>query len=356
MTAAIRRQGAIALALASLALANLVLANLVLASPAQAQKSTEDFYKGTDIRLLIGAGVGGTYGLYGQLAARHLRKHIPGQPNIVLQTMPGAGGNIALNYTYAVAPKDGSVMHLIHSDLLFETLLNPAVKYNAKDFNYIGRISDADSIMLTTRASKVASLDVAKAQEVTMGATGRTNIFALTSLMMNRVAGTRFKIIAGYKSASDIMIAMERGELDSSGMSLANALTIHGDKLKKGDLVPLFAIAAERLPEYPKIPVMTEFGNAAEKTLMQVYVSSGFIGRGLAFPPGVPADRVAAIREAFQKMVKDPEFLAETRKTNIPVAPLSGEGVAAYVTKIMATPADQIAAARKLHKELLEGK
>jgi len=149
---------------------------------------------------------------------------------------------------------------------------------------------------------------------------------------------------------------MERGELDASGMSLANALTIHGDKLKRGDLVPVLAIAAGRLPDYPNLPTMTEFGNAAEKTLMGIYVSSGHIGRGLAFPPGVPAPLVAVMREAFQKMVKDPEFLAETKKTNTPVSPMSGEEVAAYVNQMMATPAAQIAEASKLHQELIGAK
>jgi tripartite-type tricarboxylate transporter receptor subunit TctC len=326
------------------------------ASVANAQGTVESFYKGRDIRVLIGAGVGGTYGLYGQLAARHLGRHIPGQPNLVLQTMPGAGGNIALNYSYNVAPKDGSLIHLIHSDVLFETLLNPNVKFNAKDFLYIGRIADADSITLATRASGVKSIDDAKAKEVTLGATGITNVFALSALMMNRTAGTKFKVIAGYKGASDVMIAMERGELDSSGMSLANAMTLHGDKLRKGDLVPVFSIAAKRLAAFPDTPAMTEFGSAADKTLMEIYVSTGELGRPLAFPPGVPADRLAALRIAFTKMVADPDFLAETKKADVPVAPMSGEDMLAYVTKVMSTPASQLESARALHKQLVPGK
>jgi len=326
------------------------------ASDANAQASVESFYKGKDIRVLIGAGVGGTYGLYGQLAARHLGKHIPGQPNLVLQTMPGAGGNVALNYSYNVAPKDGSLIHLIHSDVLFETLLNPAVKFNAKDFLYIGRIADADSITLATRASGVKSIEDAKVREVTLGATGITNVFALSALMMNRTAGTKFKVIAGYKGASDVMIAMERGELDSSGMSLANAITLHGDKLRKGDLVPVFSIAAKRLADFPDTPAMTEFGAAADKTLMEIYVSTSELGRPLAFPPGVPADRLAALRIAFTKMVADPDFLAETKKADVPVAPMSGEDMLAYVTKVMSTPTSQLESARALHKQLVPGK
>ena len=203
------------------------------------------------MQVLIGAGVGGTYSLYTQLAARHMKKHIPGQPNLVMQSMPGAGGNVALNYSYNVAPKDGSMMHLIHAEVLYETLLTPGVKFKAADYLYIGRLADADGITLATRASGVRSLDDAKKREMTLGATGFANIYALGPLMLNRTAGTKFRIIAGYKGTSDIHIAMERGELDGAGLTLANALTIHADKLKNGDLVPIFATATKRLPMFP---------------------------------------------------------------------------------------------------------
>jgi len=323
------------------------------AGSAHAQAGGDNFYEGKDVRVLIGAGVGGTYGLYAQLVTRHLRKHIPGQPNLIVQSMPGAGGNIALNYSYSVAPKDGTMMHVIHSDVLFHTVLNPAVKFNAKDFGYIGRVADADSFILATRASGIKSLDDARAKEVTMGATGRTNIFSLSSLLMNRTAGTKFKVIAGYKGASDIMIAMERGELDSSGMTVANAIALHGEKLARGDLVPVFAVAEERLADYPDVPNITEFGGEAEKTLMDLYVSTIVLGRSLAFPPGVPADRLAIMREAFTKMMADPEFIAETKKSNVPVSKMSGEDLEAYVARVMSQSDDQLEVARKLHAELI---
>lgn len=344
---------------ASLARAMLLAAgvSMICASQsAMAQGAADDFYRGKDVRILIGAGVGGTYGLYAQLAARHMGKHIPGNPNLVLQTMPGAGGNVALAYSYTAAPKDGTLIHLIHSDVLFETLLNPAVKFNAKDYLFIGRIADADSVTLSTRASGIKTIDDAKTREVTMGSTGITNVFSLSALMMNRTAGTKFKVIAGYKGASDIAIAMERGELDSSGMSLANALTLHGDKLKTGDFQPVFAISSKRLPEFPNVPAMTEFGSPEDKILMEIYVSTGELGRPLAFPPGVSAQRLAVMREAFTKMMKDPDFLAETKKADIPVSPMSGEDMAVYVNKVMSAPAAQIEAARKLHAELIANK
>jgi tripartite-type tricarboxylate transporter receptor subunit TctC len=328
---------------------------LVLSAGGAQAQGGDNFYQGRDVRVLIGAGVGGTYGLYAQLVTRHLRKHIPGQPNLILQSMPGAGGNIALNYSYSVAPKDGTMMHVIHSDVLFHTVLTPNVKFNAKDFLYIGRIGDADSFIVSTRGSGVKTLADARAREVTMGATGRTNIFALSSLLMNRIAGTKFKVIAGYKGAADIMIAMERGELDSSGMTVANAIALHGERLKGGELVPVFAVAEKRLADYPNVPNITEFGGEAERTLMDLYVSTVVLGRSLAFPPGVPADRLAIMRNAFTKMMADPEFIAETKKSDVPISKMSGEALEAYVNKVMSRSDEQLAVARKLHQDLISG-
>lgn len=325
-------------------------------SQASAQPAVEAFYKGRDVQVLIGAGVGGTYGLYAQLAGRHLKKFIPGQPNLILQSMPGAGGNVALNYSYHVAPKDGSVLHLIHAEVLYETLMTDGVKFNALGYNYVGRFADGDGILVMTKASGVANLEDAKKREMTLGVTGFANVFALAPLMMNRLAGTRFKIIAGYKGAAEIALAMQRGELDGSGMSMAHALTSHGDKLTSGEFLPVLAVASQRLALYPNVPAMIELGGAADKTLMQVYASTGTIGRSLAFPPGVPAERVQALRVAFQRMLKDPDFKADVAKSSIPIDPMSGEALAVYIADIMKAPAEQIQAARDLHKTLLTTK
>jgi tripartite-type tricarboxylate transporter receptor subunit TctC len=156
---------------------------IVAASRGRAD-SVEDFYKGKDIRVLIGADVGGTYGLYAQLAARHMRQYIPGQPNLIVQYMPGAGGNVGLNYSHGVAPKDGSLMHLVHAEVLFETLLTNGVKFNARDYNWIGRFADADGLSLVTKKSGAKTLDDAKRREVTTGVTGVNNVFALAPLLL----------------------------------------------------------------------------------------------------------------------------------------------------------------------------
>jgi tripartite-type tricarboxylate transporter receptor subunit TctC len=336
--------------------ATLVAAVLLATSLSDAVRAqtVAEFYKGKDVRILIGAGVGGTYGLYALLATRHMRKHIPGEPSLTIQTMPGAGGITGMNHSYNVAPKDGTLMHLVHAEVLFETMLSPGVKFNAKDYNYIGRFADADFAAVVSKRSGVKTLDDARKREVSMGATGRRSVTALGPLMFNRTAGTKFKVIAGYKGTSDIDIAMERGEVDGVALSWAGITSIHGQKLKNGDIVPVFTVADSRIKEIPNVPAITEFGrNDSEKTFLSIYTSSGTIGRSLVFPPGVPADRVAALRAAYDKTVKDPEFLAELKSKNILFAPMSGEALQAYVDKVMSTPPARIEAARKIYGELL---
>jgi tripartite-type tricarboxylate transporter receptor subunit TctC len=328
---------------------------LALGTPTLAQ-SGDDFYCGKDVRILIGAGVGGTYGLYTQLATRHMRQHIPGNPNLIMQSMPGAGGLVGLNYSYNVAPKDGTLMHLVHAEVLYETLFTKDAKFNAQNYRWIGRFADADALALATGKSGIRTLEDSKKREVTMGATGIANVFALGPLMLNKIAGTKFKIIGGYKGTSDIHIAMERGELDGAGMTLANAMTLHAAKMKSGDLVPVFAISAKRIPDFPDVPAFTEFAKGPERTLLEIYASAGTIGRALAFPPGVPDNQLRIMREAFRKTLADPAFQDEVKKANVPITPLSGEEIAVEIDRIMKTPPQEIEAARKLHESLLQTK
>lgn len=315
-----------------------------------------DFYKGKDVQVVIGADVGGSYGLYGQMVVRHLKKHVPGSPNLVLQSMPGAGGLKALGYTYNAAPKDGTVITVAHAEVLFETLLVDGNPFNAKDYKWIGRMMDADFVGLVTKKSGVANLEDAKKKQVIVGATGVNSVTAVGPQMFNDYAGTKFKIVSGYKGTNDIFFAMEKGEADSIAVSWVTAAFIHGDKLKSGELIPIYAVAGERLKELPNVPNITEFGrNPTEKAFIDIYSSSALIGRAVATPPGVPDDRVAALRAAFDKMAKDPEFLADTKEKNIPLNIMSGETLGAHVMRIMATPKETVDGAKAVYKGLLDG-
>jgi tripartite-type tricarboxylate transporter receptor subunit TctC len=338
------------------AVAALACALGLFAAPTHAQNPVADFYKGKDVQVVIGADVGGSYGLYGQLIVRHLKKHIPGQPNLVLQAMPGAGGLKALGYTYNAAPRDGSVLTIAHAEVLFETLLVDGNPFNAKDYTWIGRLMDADFVGLVTRKSGVTSLDDVKKKQVIVGATGVNSVTAVGPQLFNEFIGTKFKMVPGYKGTNEIFFAMEKGEADSIAVSWVTAAFIQGEKLKSGELIPIYAVAGERLKELPKVPNVTEFArNATEKAFVDIYTSSALIGRALAVPPQVPADRIAALRTAFQAMVKDPEFLKDAKEKNIPLNLMTGEKLNAEVARIMATPKDTVNSAKAFYKKLLEG-
>jgi len=326
----------------------------VLATSIASAQSVADFYKGRDVKIVIGAGLGGSYGLYSQLIAKHIKNHIPGKPSVIVQSMPGAGGLKALNFTYNAAPKDGSVLTIAHAEVLFETLLGEKVRFNANNYNWIGRVVDVDFIIVASKASGIKSMDDAKKREVTAGATGLRSVTAIAPEMYNRFTGTKFKIVAGYKGTRRIFQAVEQGEADVVATSWVTAKSIHGAKLANGSLVPIGTIAAKRLKELPNIPTITEFARSDdEKLFLNIYATGGMIGRSLATPPEVPADRVAALRTAFQAMLKDPAFQAEVKERKVMYNPMSGEDLQANVAKFMKTPADKIAAAKAVFKSLL---
>ena len=322
------------------------------AAPVKAQNAVADFYKGKDIQVVIGADVGGSYGLYGQLVTRHLKKHIPGQPNLVLQAMPGAGGLKALGYTYNAAPRDGTVITVAHAEVLFETLLVDGNPFNAKDYTWIGRMMDADFVGLVTKKSGVANLDDVKKKQVIVGATGVNSVTAVGPQLFNEFIGTKFKMVPGYKGTNEVFFAMEKGEADSIAVSWVTAAYIQGEKLKSGELIPIYAVAGERLKELPNVPNVIEFArNPTEKAFVDIYASSALIGRALAVPPQVPA---AALRVAFEAMVKDPDFIKDAQDKNIPLNLMTGEKLNAEVARIMATPKETVENAKAFYKKVLE--
>jgi len=332
-----------------------MIAGFVFSLPGLANaQSVEEFYNGRDVKVIIGAGLGGSYGLYSQLAAKYIGKYIPGNPNVIVESMPGAGGLKALNYTYDAAPRDGSVLTIAHAEVLFETLLGDNTRFNAKDYNWIGRLADVDFTIVASKASGVTSLEDAKSRDVKAGATGLRSVTAIGPELFNRFAGTKFDIVSGYDGTSAIFLAVEQGEVDAVATSWPTLRIIHGDALDAGELIPIGSVAIERLSALPDVPTITEFADSpTAKTFLEIYGSSGMIGRSLATPPEVPQDRVAALREAYGKMIEDPDFLAEVKERNIILNPMPGAELQSRIEKIMATPADEVKAAKALFQEIL---
>jgi tripartite-type tricarboxylate transporter receptor subunit TctC len=313
------------------------------------------FYKNRTVTVLIGAGMGGSYGLYGQLTSNHLGPHIPGAPRMVIQSMPGAGGMKALNYAYNVSPKDGSVVLGAHQEVLQETVLNPKAKFDVRKFRWLGRYTDVDYVGFVSGKSGVKSLDDAKKRQVVVGATGARAANALGALAFNRFTGTKFKVITGYKSTAEMFVATERGEIDSVTATWVVMKAFHLPKIRSGKLIPIFAMALNRLKEYPNVPAITEFGaNAAEKKFLNFWASGGMIGRSAFTPPGIPEARLAALRGAFDKMVKSPDFLATAKARKASLNPMGGAELESRIAKVMdsMTEADK-ASARRIYGELL---
>ena len=249
--------------------------------------------------------------------------------------MPGAGGITAMNHSYNVAPKDGTLMHLVHAEVLFETLLSPGVKFNAKDYQLYRPLRRCRLRRHGVEAIRREDARRCQGQGRDVWLDRAPQRDYLGPAMFNRTAGTQFKMIAGYKGTSDIDIALERGEVDGVALSWASVTSVHGQKYANGDIIPVFAVADGRMKAIPDVPSMTEFGrDDAEKTFLGIYTSSGTIGRALVFPPGVPADRVAALRAAYEKTIRDPEFLAEVKQRQILFDPMSGHGPAGLCRQI----------------------
>lgn len=335
------------LAVAALAIA----ATLPISAQAQ---SVEEFYKGRDVKIVIGAGLGGSYGLYSQLAAKYLGKYIPGHPNLIVDSQPGAGGLKGLNYMYNAAPKDGSVIAVPHAEVLYWTLLSEDPRFDAKEINWIGRLTSVESIIVTSKGSGVKTLDDAKGKELATGATGLRSHTAVSPSIINKLLGTKFKIVAGYKGTANIFLGMEQGELDAHSGTWPTLRGVQGDKLDAGEIIPIVAMSSERLSYLPDVPAIGEFATPETKAFLEIYASQGFIGRSLGTPPGVPADRVEALRAAYDQMIKDPEFLKEIEENGYIFDPMPGAELQSRIEMIMDVSPEQVEAADKLHQEILD--
>src|SRR5712691_985829 len=316
-------------------------AAFVLAAPGVAAEPVEQFYARKTITIFIGYTAGGSYDLYGRLVARHLGKHIPGQPTVIAQNMPGAGSLKAANYLYEVAPKDGTALGVVvESTALEQALANPAVQYDAAKFTYIGRVATSNNIFMQWHTAKVQSLDDARRMESSLAGTGPGSIAETVPRLLNALIGTRFKLVSGYPASTEGMLAMERGEVDGASSSWAAVKVAKQAWLREGKIRIILQTTPERIAELPQTPSLGEVGDTPEdKQVFALYASGSGIGRSVLAPPGIPTARVKALRDAFQAMVKDAEFVADLRRMNVELEPLPGEQVAQLIARTLSVPA-----------------
>ena len=330
-------------------LATLSGAALLAIAPSLVQaQSVEQFYKGKTVNLYIGYGSGGGYDFYGRLTARHMGRHLPGNPNIVPQNMPGAGSLKAANYVYSVAPKDGTALGIITQSVAIEEALDTqGVQYKSAGFNWIGRVTSNVEISLMWHTSKVKSIEDAMQFEVPVAGTGPGSPAEVFPKILNAVVGTKFKVITGYPGSNEGMIAMERGETDGALTSWNTTKISKKSWLDEKKINIIVQYVATPHVDLPHVPTAVSLAKTPEdKQVLELFVSGAAIGRSILSTPGLPADRLKALRGAFDAMVKDPIFLAEVEKTQAEFDPMSGEQLQKVVQDAANIPPDVLKRAK----------
>lgn len=334
---------------ASSALAGVAL--LIAPALAAAQQSSPTF-AGKTIALNVGYGAGSGNDILGRLIAAHLGKHVPGNPTVLMQNMPGAGSFKAANYLYNVAPKDGTVLGYIAQTAATEELLgNPGVRFKTGKFNWIGRISSYNIVTTTWQTSKVKTIADAQKFEASMGATGAGSTVYIYPNVMNKVLGTKFKIVSGYEGTNQTALAMERGEVDGATMGWFTIKSTKKEWLKGNKINVLVQFMRERDADLPNVPTIIELGRTPnERQLFGLLANEGEIGKGIFGPPGMKPETVAVLRKAFSAMMIDPDFIAEANRLQVDLSPLSGEKLQAVIESVAKTPPEIIAYAKSMLK------
>ena len=306
------------------------------------------FYEGKDVRFIISAGVGGGYSAYGRALTRHLGNHIPGHPNFVVQNMPGGGGIRASNYLYAVAPKDGSVIGLVHTAVVFAPLYGmKGAKFDGRKFNFIGAMDTADGLCVAWHTSGIRTWKDLFSGKYTVGGTGAGSQMETMPRLLNSLFGTRIKIVSGYKGGNNVYLAMERGEVSGRCGGIATSIrSTRPDWFPKKKVVVPIQIAMERSSDFPDVPTVAEFAkDERTRDILEFALAYQNMDRPVITPPGVPAERIALLRKAFNETMKDPAFLADAKKQHLTLNVHTGEQVAEIVARSYAKPKDIIAAA-----------
>ena len=320
------------------------MAALSTATHAAAQ-SVADFYKGKQVTLIVGAATGGGYDSQARLLARHIGKHIPGSPNVIVQNMPGAGSLQATNHLYNIAPKDGTVFGLIQRDMLVAKAMNaPGIRFDIEKFNWVGNLASEIGIVVAWHESPLKTTEDLFKTEMIIGGTGPTIDTETSPRLMNSLIGTKFRIISGYTGTTDVLLAMERGEVMGLGdWSLSNIRSRRPELLREGKIRLLMQTGLKKSPDLPDVPLLLDFAKSPEdRQVMEVFLSQKVAARPVLAPPGIPTDRVQALRAAFSATAADPEFIQDAEKSRLEVSPTSGEDVERIVANISRVPPEMM--------------
>jgi tripartite-type tricarboxylate transporter receptor subunit TctC len=309
-----------------------------------------DFYKGKQLNWILSAGAGGGYSAYALAFAQHFSAHIPGNPHIIVQNMPGAGGIRAMLYLQSVAPKDGTTIGLVHSSVPFAPLYGiKGANFDSRQMNWIGSINAATGICVSWTASGITTWQDLFDKEFIVGGTGAGSQMETMPAMLNKLFGTRIKVISGYKGGNDVYLAMERGEVHGRCGGLISSIKSTRPNWfpQKKVSVPI-QIALERDPEFPDSPALIEFAkDQRTKDILQLILAPMGMDRPILAPPGTPPATVAALRKAFHETMIDPAFIAEADRQHLEIAEVEGDKIARLLQSSYLLPPDVVKAANE---------
>jgi tripartite-type tricarboxylate transporter receptor subunit TctC len=333
-----------------------LIALMIVSAVAANADPVEEFYRGKRIKVVIRATPGGNYDLYSRLLIRHMVRFIPGRPTGLPVNMPGGSGLTALNYVADIHPKDGTALTMVTQTFPMEQALslNDKLKVDMRKLNWIGNMSDANNFLLTSRASDTKTLDDAKRRETIIGVPSVGDASAWLTMLLNGTLRTRFKLVPGYTSGPDMNLAMERGEIDGRGTSNPKAMFTGGAETGP-DGRPLFNFLLQwglrKDKDYPEVPLLSELAANMEQKLMFDFVSQvASLARPMATNGGVPPERVAALRRAFDATMRDPEFLTDAQRQGMEISPMAGDELQQLVTDIVNAPAPVVEKIRQALK------
>ena len=305
-----------------------------------------DFYSGKRISMMISSGVGGGYDLYGRTVARFMNKYIPGRPSIIVQNQPGAGGMKLLNFAYNKGPRDGTVMFTLHVGLpLHQALGGRGVRFDASRLIGIGRVASGNAVTGVWHKKGVKTFADLGKKRLTLGSTGASSNSSVFPTVAQNLLGANIKVIMGYKGGEQVMLAMERGEVDGFGsFGLASMQSTRPDYLSKKLVYPMVQWGLRREKIWPDVPLASELAkNPLDKKSMEVLSAQMDIGRSYFMAPGVPGDRVRALRAGLKKTVADSRFLSAAKKLKMEIRYATGEETEKIIAGVLAAPKDVVA-------------
>lgn len=316
--------------------------------PAPAE-TAEEFYRGKVVTFLVGSDPGGSFGVYAEILAQQMPRHIPGNPKIITKFAGGQSGGLNVaNAMHSVTAPDGLTMAMTQQTIVLSQVLNPQyAKYDARQWIWLGNMAPVRNMLAVWHTAKAQSVEEAKRVEVVIGATGPTSPTYIVPSALNKFLGTKFKIVSGYKGAANLNVAMERGEIEGRGASWLSVQLAAPQWIAEKKIKAIVFASITREPTAPDVPTLVELvTDPRQKQAAEFLSAESDFGRSVFLPPGVPPERVAALRKAFEDSLKDPELLADAHKRRLPIEPASAEALAQLTAKVLATPKEVIELAK----------